>query len=115
MAEHGERRIQQAAFRSVATGEVVATGACHDLSCLPGGLDADLDAWEAGFTDGAGCFLTRREAGSAVGVRGRLESRAYFAGDPCPTLEAGHREAWIRARDGEDPQPVLPWTPLTGT
>jgi hypothetical protein len=101
MAEHVERRFQQAAFRSVATGEVIVTGPCHDLSYLPGGLDADLDAWEAGFTDCVGRFLTRREAAGAVGHAGRLEARAYFAGDPRPTLEAGHREAWARARDGD--------------
>jgi hypothetical protein len=101
MAEHVERRVQQAAFRCVTTGEVIVTGACHDLSFLPGGLDADLDAWEAGFTDRAGLFLTRSEAASAVGVSGRLEARAYFAGDPRPTLEAGHREAWTRGRADE--------------
>ena len=98
MAIQVERRFQQAAFRSSATGEVIVTGACHDLGCLPGGLDADLDEWEAGFTDGAGLFFTRREAATAVGLGGRLESRAYFAGDPRPTLEEGHREAWLGAR-----------------
>lgn len=97
MAIQVERRFQQAAFRSSATGEVIATGACHDLERLPGGLDADLDEWEAGFTDGAGRFLTRREAATAVGLSGRLEARAYFAGDPRPTLEAGQREAWLAA------------------
>ena len=33
----------QAAFRSCVTGAVVTTGACHDITHLPGGLDADLD------------------------------------------------------------------------
>lgn len=97
MAIQVERRFQQAAFRSSATGAVIVTGPCHDLERLPGGFDADLDEWEAGFTDGAGRFLTRREAATAVGLAGRLESRAYFAGDPRPTLEAGHGEAWLGA------------------
>src|SRR5512147_2290538 len=101
MAIQVDRRFQQAAFRSSATGAVIVTGACHDLGCLPGGLDAELDEWEAGFMDGAGRFLTRREAATAVGLAGRLESRAYFAGDPRPTLEAGHREAWLGARHRE--------------
>ena len=98
MAIQIERRFQQAAFRSSATGAVIVTGACHDLGGLPGGLDADLDEWEAGFVDGAGRFLTRREAATALGLAGRLESRAYFAGDPSPCLEAGHCEAWLGAR-----------------
>ena len=101
MAIQIEERLQQAAFRSSATGAVIVTGACHDLGWLPGGLDADLDEWEAGFMDGAGRFLTRRDAAMAAGLAGRLESRAYFAGDPCPTLEAGHREAWLGARHRE--------------
>ena len=94
----GQRMIRQAAFRSRETGEVIATGACHDLLLLPGALDADLDEWQAGFLDDAGRFLDRRQAAEALGHRGRLESRACFAGDPSPTLEAGHRESWRELR-----------------
>jgi hypothetical protein len=99
MARANERdSFRQAAFRSCATGVVVVTGACHDITLLPGGLDADLDAWEAGFTDGSGRFVDRREAAAAAGFQGRLEARAWFAGDPTPTLEAGHEESWRRSR-----------------
>lgn len=110
MATH-ERRYQQAAFRSTTTGEVIATGACHDLGALPGGFEADLDEWEAGFTDRAGRFLTRREAARAIEVEGRLESRAYFSGEPLPTLEAGHREAWsaVRPAHGARPPSQASW------
>jgi hypothetical protein len=93
-----ENGFRQAAFRSCATGAVIATGPCHDVSLLPGGVDADLDEWQAGFVDGIGRFLDRREAAEAVGHAGRLEARAYFAGDPEPTLEAGHPESWRRLR-----------------
>jgi hypothetical protein len=40
-----EVQLRQAAFRSCATGAVVVTGPCHDITRLPGGLDADLDEW----------------------------------------------------------------------
>jgi hypothetical protein len=97
---HAIERVafRQAAFRSCATGAVVVTGACHDITFLPGGLDADLDEWQAGFTDASGRFLDRREAAAAAGLAGRLEARAWFAGDPTPTLEAGHVESWRRFR-----------------
>jgi hypothetical protein len=71
----------------------VNTGCFHDITCLGGG-DVDLDAWEAGFTDSGGRFYSREEAARAVGLRGRLESESYFAGEEDPTLEAGHLEAW---------------------
>ena len=90
--------LRQAAFRSCATGVVVVTGPCHDITCLPGGLDADLDEWQAGFTDANGRFLDRREAAREAGHSGRLEARAYFAGDPNPTLEAGRAESWRELR-----------------
>jgi hypothetical protein len=98
---HGIERasFRQAAFRSCATGAVVVTGVCHDITFLPGGLDADLDEWQAGFTDASGQFMDRREAAAAAGHSGRLEARAYFAGDPTPTLEAGHPESWRRLRE----------------
>jgi hypothetical protein len=86
--------IGQAAFRSSVTGTVVATGPCHDITRLPGGLDADLDEWQAGFTDVNGRFMDRREAAAAAGHTGRLEARSYFSGDATPTLEAGHVEGW---------------------
>lgn len=95
---NGSPRMREAAFRSRATGEVVATGACHDILRLPGALDANLDDWQAGFVDEAGRFLDRREAAEATGHEGRLESRAYFAGDANPTLEAGHAESWRALR-----------------
>jgi len=93
---YGNKKValRQAAFRSCATGAVVVTGPCHDITRLPGGLDADLDEWQAGFTDASGCFMDRREAAAAAGHAGRLEARAYFAGDATPTLEAGHAESW---------------------
>ena len=90
--------LRQAAFRSCATGTVVVTGPCHDITLLPGGLDADLDDWQAGFIDAAGRFLDRREAAAAAGHQGQLEARAYFAGDPRPTLEAGHARSWFGLR-----------------
>ena len=86
------RTPRQASFRHVATGAVVNTGAFHDITCL--GDEVDLEAWEAGFTDGEGRFYNREEAARAVGLRGRLESESYFAGEADPTLEAGHLEAW---------------------
>lgn len=86
--------FMQAAFRSCVTGAVVATGPCHDITHLPGGLDADLDEWQAGFTDASGRFMDRREAAAAAGHSGRLEARSYFGGDATPTLEAGHVESW---------------------
>ncbi len=93
---HGIEKVafRQAAFRSCATGAVVVTGPCHDIACLPGGLDADLDEWQAGFTNASGRFMDRREAAAAAGYHGRLEARAYFAGEPEPTLEAGRVESW---------------------
>jgi len=65
---HGieEVSIRQAAFRSCATGAVVLTGPCHDITRLPGGLDADLDEWQAGFTDASGRFMDRQEAAAAA-------------------------------------------------
>lgn len=92
------RGFRQAAFRSCATGAVIATGPCHDVTLLPGGLDADLDEWQAGFLDNAGRFLDRREAAEALGHAGRLEACAYFAGEEHPTLEAGHAESWRALR-----------------
>ena len=85
---------RQASFRHLASGTIVNTGCFHDISCLPGGDDVDLDQWEAGFTDGEGCFHDRQEAARLVGLCGRLESKSYFAGVANPTLEAGHLEAW---------------------
>ncbi len=90
--------IRQAAFRNCRTGVVISTGAFHDIGRLPGGLDADLDEWTAGFTDVNGRFLERGEAAAAAGCAGRLEARAYFAGEPDPTLEAGRRESWSALR-----------------
>ncbi|BDG06074.1 hypothetical protein [Anaeromyxobacter oryzae] len=90
--------FRQAAFRSRTTGAVIGTGPCHDITLLPGGAEADLDEWQAGFVDGSGRFLDRREAAEALGHAGRLESRAYFAGDAHPTLEAGHVESWRAQR-----------------
>jgi hypothetical protein len=85
---------RQASFRHHATGAVVNTGCFHDIGCLPGGEDVDLEQWEAGFTDREGRFYNRQEAARLVGVCGRLESESYFAGAANPTLEAGHLEAW---------------------
>lgn len=83
---------RQASFRHLRSGAIVNTGCFHDITLL--GDDADLDAWEAGFTDSDGRFYNREEAARAIGLRGRLESESYFAGDANPTLEAGHLEAW---------------------
>jgi hypothetical protein len=94
MAHTGERKFREAAFRSRTTGAVVETGPCHDITRLPGGLDANLDEWEAGFTDATGRFMDRREAAAAAGHSGRLEARSYFAGESHPTLEAGRAESW---------------------
>jgi hypothetical protein len=93
-----ESGFRQAAFRSRATGAVIDTGPCHDITRLPGGIDADLDEWEAGFTDDSGRFMDRRQAAMAAGHSGRLEARAYFAGEATPTLEAGHPESWRTLR-----------------
>ena len=92
------RRDGQAAFRSRTTGEVIVTGACHDITRLPAGFEADLDEWQAGFTDARGRFMDRREAAAAAGHAGRLEARAYFAGEAHPTLEAGRSESWRTLR-----------------
>lgn len=92
-----EGTISQAAFRSSRTRAVISTGRFHDITLLPGGLDADLDEWHAGFIDSAGRFMDRREAAAAVGHTGRLEARSYFAGDREPTIESGHRESFRRA------------------
>jgi hypothetical protein len=86
------RAPRQASFRHLQSGAVVNTGRFHDITLL--GDDVDLDAWEAGFTDGDGRFFDREEAARAAGLHGRLESESYFAGEEDPTLEAGHREAW---------------------
>ena len=95
MANVTERvMLRQAAFRSCVTSAVIVTGPFHDITLLPGGLEADLDDWQAGFTDASGRFMDRREAAAAAGHEGRLEARAYFAGDPRPTLETGHAESW---------------------
>jgi hypothetical protein len=88
---------RQASFRHCASGLIVNTGCFHDISCLPGGDDVDLEQWEAGFTDCKGCFYSRQEAARLVGLRGRLESESYFTGAANPTLEAGYREAWHKA------------------
>ncbi len=93
-ATHDAHAPKQASFRHLASGAIVNTGCFHDICCLPGGEDADLDAWEAGFTDCEGRFYNRQEAARLVGLRGRLESESYFAGEANPTLEAGHLEAW---------------------
>jgi hypothetical protein len=89
---------RQASFRHVASGAVVNTGCFHDINCLPGGEDVDLEQWEAGFTDAEGRFHDRAEAARLVGLCGRLESESYFAGAANPTLEAGHLEAWHKPR-----------------
>ncbi len=89
--------ISQAAFRSTRTRAVIGTGRFHDITLLPGGLNADLDEWQAGFVDTTGRFMDRCEAAAATGHAGRLESRSYFAGDRDPTLEAGHVESFRRA------------------
>lgn len=94
MAQPMERTLRQAASRSRATGAVIEAGACHDITRLPGGLDADLDEWEAGFTDATGSFLDRGQAACLAGHVGRLEARSFFAGEATPTLEAGHLESW---------------------
>ena len=94
----GVVEIRQAAFRSSRTGAVIMTGCFHDITCLPGGLEADLDEWTAGFSDACGRFLDRTEAAAVAGCRGHLEARAYFADEPDPTLEAGRRESWCRLR-----------------
>jgi len=73
---------RQAAFRSRATGEVIATGPCHDIIHLPGGLEADLDEWQAGFADIGGRFLDRGEAAAVVGCEGRLEAPTSRATPP---------------------------------
>jgi hypothetical protein len=96
MATSGEIRMVGAAFRQRVTGRVVSTGPFHDVARLPGGLEADLDDWIAGFLDATGRFLDRAEAAAAIGLRGRLECVSYLAGDPEPTLEAGHAESWRR-------------------
>lgn len=96
-ATQSARIPRQASFRHLASGAIVNTGCFHDITCL-GGDDVDLDAWEAGFTDSDGRFYNREEAARAVGLRGRLESESYFAGEADPTLEAGHREAWHKPR-----------------
>jgi hypothetical protein len=88
----------QAAFRSCATAAVIVTGSCHDILLLPGGIDADLDEWQAGFVDAGGRFMDRREAARVAGYGGRLEARAFFAGHAAPTLEAGHLESWWGSR-----------------
>ncbi len=90
--------IRQAAFRNCTTGVVISTGCFHDISCLSGGLDTDLDEWTAGFTDASGRFLDRAEAAAVAGRAGHLEARAYFAGEPDPTLEAGRRVSWSALR-----------------
>jgi hypothetical protein len=103
-ASKNEGSIRTAAFRCVATGEVIETGPFHDILRLPGALDCDLDAWEAGFVDARGRFLDRAQAAAAVGARGRLESRSFFRGEADPTLEAGHLESWRRG-DGRRSTP----------
>jgi hypothetical protein len=92
-----EVTITQAAFRSYRTRAVIRTGPFHDITLLPGGLDADLDEWQAGFIDTTGRFMDRREAAAAAGHAGQLESRSFFARDREPTLEAGHAESFRRA------------------
>ncbi len=88
--------LRQAAFRSCATGAVVVTSPCHDITRLPGGLEANLDEWQVGFTNASGRFMDRREAAAAAGCPRRLEARAYFASDATPTLEVGHVETGVR-------------------
>src|SRR5512141_1400659 len=65
------RTPRQASFRHLKSGAIVNTGCFHDITLL--GDDADLDAWEAGFTDSEGRFYNREEAARAIGLRGRLE------------------------------------------
>jgi hypothetical protein len=78
-----EPAFTEAAFRHQGRGDVVGTGRCHDAGRLPGG-EADLDEWEAGFTDGVGRFYTRDEAAQALGVHGplRSERRRELRGPP---------------------------------
>jgi hypothetical protein len=57
---------RQASFRHHASGLVVNTGCFHDITRLPGGPDVDPDEWEAGFTDRAGRFTTRRSHAPAL-------------------------------------------------
>jgi Arc/MetJ family transcription regulator len=49
----------EASFKNKETGEVVETGRFHDITKLPGGENADLEKWEAGFNDAQGKFYTR--------------------------------------------------------
>src|SRR3990172_4138010 len=93
---HSAWTPKQASFRHLASGAIVNTGCFHDITRL-GCDDVDLDLWEAGFTDSDGRFYNREEAARAMGLRGRLESRSFFAGEADPTLEAGHLEAGRKA------------------
>lgn len=61
---------------------------------LPGGLDADLGEWQAGFIDTTGRFMDRPEAAAIAGHVGRLELRSDFVGEREPTAEAGHPESF---------------------
>lgn len=72
-------RALESAFR-LPTGEVVRSGAFHDLNVLPPGL-WDEPRLEAGFVDAAGKFMTRQEALAAHEPAG-----------------AGHSTPWLRAR-----------------
>lgn len=58
--------LRAAAFRHKGTGQVVETGAHHDILLLPEGEDSDLEQWENGFVDHDGNFLGREEAFARV-------------------------------------------------
>ncbi len=55
------KAFKAAAFRHLKTGEIVDTGAFHDLNMLPGGED-DIGNYESGFLDDAGHFFNRAQA-----------------------------------------------------
>jgi hypothetical protein len=57
-----------AAFRNRSSGEVLVTGAFHDVSFLPVREGPDALGWEAGFTDAGGRFLDRRRAAEVAGA-----------------------------------------------
>jgi hypothetical protein len=62
----------QASFQNKETGEVINTGAFHDLTKLPGGTNAHAGGkFVDGFTDQTGKFYTREEAAKALNVKGK--------------------------------------------
>lgn len=96
---HGiaEVTIAQAAFRATARVRSSALDDSTTSRCCLAVWTPTSASGKAGFTDATGRFMDRREAATAVGHVGRLESRSYFAGDREPTLEAGHGESFARA------------------